>query len=131
MNSLQRALLDAGLITQQQYEKQQEQMRLSEERGKKKEISAIRGTAFPSLRSFMDHAKRELRKNSTGTRIGALIRQAHEVSDELRLSDKKRRRMHAFLAKVAEGLSSRLPEDRLAFLDEVFLALDPKLVSEE
>ncbi len=132
MSDFQLELLKAGLITQQQYDAGKRQDERRQAKDHRKMVKAADPTAsFTSLRSFMDHVKKELRRDPTAANLRKLTRQAHEVADQLNLSKKRRGKMHAFLAKVGEGLASRLPEDRAAFLDEVFLTLDPRLVSEE
>lgn len=133
MSDLQVELLRAGLVTQKQYGRQKLQEQRREAKAKQKMLRVVQdnSASFHSLRSLMDHVKKELRRDPTTANVRALTRQAHHVADQLNLNKKKRSKMHAFLAKVAEGLVSRMPEDRLSFLNEVFLTLDPKLVNEE
>lgn len=131
-SDLQAELLKAGLITQAQYDRQkiQEDRREAKARQKMVKATDIAGS-FHSLRSFMDHIKKGLGRNPTFAHVQTLTRQAHEVADQLNLHGKRRNKMHAFLAKVAEGLASRPREERNEFLDEVFMKIDPKLVTEE
>lgn len=132
MSDLQAELLRVGLTTQDQYDRQklQEERRTSKER--RKMVAAYDPSAsFPSLRSFLDYAKRELRKSPMPHTVGRMITQMHEVATSLRLKNKRRQKAHAFLAKVGEGLRSRLPEERGPFLDKVFLEAEPQLVTEE
>lgn len=132
MSDLQLELLKAGLISQEQFNRQRLQEERRDAKAKHKMVKAVDGTgSFNSMRSFMDHIKKELRRDSSVGNARRLTRQAHEVADQLNLTKKRRAKMHAFLAKVAEGLVSRQIEDRPEFLDSVFLTLDPKLVTEE
>lgn len=132
MSDLQAELLKAGLISQDQYDRQKVQDERREAKDRQKVVKATDSTgSFHSLADFMSHIKRELRKDPMASTIKKLTRQAHQVVDQLQLKDKKRKRMHAFLAKVAEGLAGRQLHEREAFIDDVFLKQDPKLVSEE
>lgn len=132
--SMQLALLKAGLITQEQYDAGQRREEKQAEKDRQKMVKAgdpVSKNPFHSMRSMIDHIKKELRQNPTPGNLGRLIKQAHQLADQLKVKDKRRKKMHAFLAKVGEGLVSRTDhQEKMDFLDEVFLQLDPKLVSE-
>ena len=132
--SMQLALLEAGLITRAQYEAKQAQQKKQVEKDHCKMVKSADtsiGNSFTSIRSVMDHIKKELRMSPKPSNLGRLIKQFHEVADALKLKDKRRKRMHAFLARVGEGLASRPNrQEKLDFLDEAFLKIDPSLVSE-
>lgn len=133
MSDLQLELLNAGLVTQEQYGRQKLQDQRREAKDRQKMVKAAQGTlaSLHSLRAVMDYIRKELKRDPTAAHVRALIRQAHQFADQFNLEEKRRNKMHAFLAKVAERLMSRLPEERNFFLDQVFRDIDPKLVTEE
>lgn len=128
MNDLSAELLRAGLITQKQHDRQRPQ---EERREKKAERKSQGRTGFHSLRDFLEDACRRLSGGYSRNLMKQIVREAHGVADSLSLTDRRRKRMHAFLARVEEGLQSRTIEEREEFLADAFQEIDPGMISDD
>lgn len=84
---------------------------------------------FSSLRDFLHYAARLLTSDCSPALMKQLIREAHQVADELHLTKKRRGKMHAFMAKMEEALLGMDAEKRVEFVDQQFRQFDPKLVN--